>query len=166
MQTLKERGWIRYTSIEEGDLTSEHTASVPEDVDASRINFGDVDDLTALPRNLSGPYDCVLAANSLCRLSDPEKFLRQLGGLARPGGGIVVLSSPYDWRESCTPREKWLGGFKDKDGTEVQTKGKIKQIMEDIGFTFVFEEDLPYIVRESRRNYLLNISHATVWSRK
>lgn len=39
MQTMKERGWMRYRSVEEGDITVERTAVVPEDVDRDRVTF-------------------------------------------------------------------------------------------------------------------------------
>lgn len=38
-QTMKERGWMRYTAAEEGELTAERVAAVPEDVDRSRVRF-------------------------------------------------------------------------------------------------------------------------------
>lgn len=36
---MKERGWMRYTAVEEGELTVERTAVVPEDVDRGRVRF-------------------------------------------------------------------------------------------------------------------------------
>jgi len=38
-QTRKERGWMRYTAVEEGDITVERSAVVPEDIDRSRVRF-------------------------------------------------------------------------------------------------------------------------------
>lgn len=38
-QTMKERGWMRYTAVEEGDITVERSAVVPEDIDRSRVRF-------------------------------------------------------------------------------------------------------------------------------
>lgn len=38
-QTMKERGWMRYSSAEEGELTAERVAAVPEDVDRARVRF-------------------------------------------------------------------------------------------------------------------------------
>lgn len=39
LQTMKERGWMRYTSVEEGELTAERVAVVPEDIDRRRVRF-------------------------------------------------------------------------------------------------------------------------------
>ncbi len=39
VQTMRERGWMRYTAAEEGELSKENTAVVPEDIDRSRVRF-------------------------------------------------------------------------------------------------------------------------------
>ena len=36
---MKERGWMRYRSVEEGDITVERTASVAEDIDRERVQL-------------------------------------------------------------------------------------------------------------------------------
>ena len=42
MQTMKERGWMRYMAVEEGDITVERSAVVPEEIDRSRVRFQQV----------------------------------------------------------------------------------------------------------------------------
>ena len=69
-------------------------------------------DACALPQQL-GPVDAVLAANLLCRLPDPLRFLGRLPSLVNRGG-VVVLVSPYSWLAAWTPHEKWIGGYTDK----------------------------------------------------
>lgn len=41
-QTMKERGWMRYTAVEEAEITVERTAVVPEDIDRTRVRFQQV----------------------------------------------------------------------------------------------------------------------------
>jgi len=50
------------------------------------LRLGSVDDLPALP----GPFDALLAVNSLMWSDDPEVLLRRLAGLLRPGGRMAV----------------------------------------------------------------------------
>lgn len=54
-QTMKERGWMRYTAVEEGELTVERVAVVPDDIDRRRVRFQQ-GDACALPHEL-GPVD-------------------------------------------------------------------------------------------------------------
>jgi SAM-dependent methyltransferase len=92
-------------------------------IDRTRVEFRE-GDACALPPSLLGGggdfadaenfqnfgrHDAVLAANLLCRLPDPEAFLRDCARLVRPDG-VLVLVSPYSWLEAWTPKHKWLGG--------------------------------------------------------
>ena len=164
-KTLKDRGWMRYSSTVEGDLTTEHSSVVAEDIERDRVNFAVVNDLSSIPREFAGPHDAVLAANVLCRVHDPLKFLGQLPKLVRPGG-VVVLSSPYDWKESCTPRSSWLGGFKDRNGEEVHSAERLQAVMK-AEFDLVAEEELPFLMgKEHGRRFEVGLAHATVWRRK
>lgn len=45
----------------------------------------------------------ILAANLICRLPNPRKFLDSLKNLVEPGG-IVVITSPYTWLEEYTSK--------------------------------------------------------------
>jgi putative 4-mercaptohistidine N1-methyltranferase len=164
-KTLKERGWMRYTSVTEGELTSEHSSVVADDIERDRVNFAVVEDVSSIPRDFTGPHDAVLAANLLCRVHDPLKFIAQLPKLVRPGG-IAVLSSPYDWKESSTCRNNWLGGFKGRDGEEVFSVDTLKTAMKG-DFELITQEELPFLVgKEHDRRYEVGLAQATVWKRK
>lgn len=162
-KTMKERGWMRYTATVEGELTQERTASVPEDIERERVNFIAAD-LSALPTALTGPFDAVVAANVLCRLPEPAVLLRRLPALVRPGG-VAVLATTCDWQEGCTPREHWLGGYKDKQGKEVRTMEGLHEVLGE-DFELVAEKDLAVVARHNARRYRLGVSHATVWKRR
>lgn len=82
-------------------------AHLPEDADPARVTFR-VGDACNLPSNLAA-VDAVLAANLICRLPDPRKFLDRLPSLVKRGG-IVVLTTPFSWLEGWTKKCKWLGG--------------------------------------------------------
>jgi len=59
-------------------------------------------DACSLPLDL-GQFDCVLAANILCRLHTPRAFLDRLSSLVSTGG-ILVIITPYTFLYKYTPR--------------------------------------------------------------
>ena len=71
------------------------------DLDRSKASFqqGDACDLS---KDL-GTFDCVLAANLICRLHTPRDFFSRLASLINPGG-ILVITSPYTFMTEYTPR--------------------------------------------------------------
>ncbi|KAI3429225.1 hypothetical protein D9Q98_005324 [Chlorella vulgaris] len=154
--TMRERGWMRYTAAEEGELSKENTAVVPEDIDRSRVRFQQADACN-LPGNL-GPVDAVLAANLLCRLPDPTLFLGRMHSFIKRDG-VLVLVSPYSWLPGWTPRDKWLGGFLDQEGKPVWTADVLKKLLGE-HFTLVEEAELPFVIREHRRKFQWGVSHA------
>ena len=111
---MQAAGRMPYTAVVEGDVTETCEAVVDDAIDRSRVRFvrGDA---CNLPKQMR-PVDCVLAANLLCRLPQPERFLADLPRLLKPGG-IAVLVSPYSWLAAWTPRQRWLGGY--YDGSKV-----------------------------------------------
>ena len=80
-------------------------ARVPLDIRRENISF-ETGDAMNLREDL-GEFDIVLAANLLCRLPDPAKFLVRLPQLVRPGGRLVI-TTPCTWMEEFTPRANWL----------------------------------------------------------
>lgn len=82
-------------------------ANLPEDSDPTKVTFR-VGDACNLPKNLA-PVDAVLAANLICRLPEPRKFLDRLPALVKRGG-VVVLTTPFSWLEAWTRKSLWLGG--------------------------------------------------------
>ncbi|KAL4427428.1 hypothetical protein ABPG77_000717 [Micractinium sp. CCAP 211/92] len=160
--TMKERGWMRYSSVEEGELTAERVAAVPEDVDRGRVRFAQ-GDACNLPADL-GQVDAVLAANLLCRLPDPSVFLRRLPSLIKPGG-VLVLVSPYSWLPAWTDRQHWLGGYRDEAGKPVWSADTLTTLLSG-DFTLVEQKDVPFVIREHRRKFQWGCSHAMVWRRK
>lgn len=107
---MQATGRMPYTTLVEGSITTQSQAIIDPAIDRTRVRFvrGDA---CNLPNNMR-PVDCVLAANLLCRLPQPEKFLHDLPRLLKPGG-IAVLVSPYSWLPAWTPLHKWLGGYYD-----------------------------------------------------
>ncbi|XP_078726862.1 uncharacterized protein LOC144943361 [Lampetra fluviatilis] len=161
-EKLQDAGSMRYSATEEGDLCIDMVARVPPDIDRGRCSFMQAD-ACALPRDL-GTFGCVLAANLLCRLPDPMAFLNRVPGLVAPGG-VLVITAPYTWLESFTPKSAWLGGYTDASGKPVRGAETLKRVLSP-NFTLLWEGDLPFLLRETARKHQWTAAHATAWRRK
>jgi hypothetical protein len=64
-----------------------------------------------------------------------------------------------------TPRANWLGGFK-KDGETYTTLDGLKDALSG-PFRILpgFPQDVPFVVRETARQYRHGIAQVTVWER-
>jgi putative 4-mercaptohistidine N1-methyltranferase len=158
---LRQRGFLRYQSTEEGELTSTRMAIVPRGINRQRVKF-EVGDATRLRKDL-GEFDIVLAANLIDRLREPLRFFRQLPGLLNPGGQLII-ASPYTWLPDYTSRRNWLGGIV-RNGKPVRTHDVLRQLLRP-DFRLLDRVDLPFLLREHARKYQLGISEATVWLRR
>jgi len=152
---------VKYTAQVEGDIHKEYLAAIPEDVDVDRLRFVQ-GDACNIPHTI-GPFDVVLAANLLCRLPDPQRFLQRLPTLVKPGG-IVVLVSPYSWLEAWTPKPNWIGATVEGDRPVPSFQALSESL--SIHFSLVHQEDMPFLIREHVRKYQWGCSHATVWKRR
>ena len=99
-----EEGECQVSRLTEGNLTEVASVVVPDNVRPKVISFeqGDALDL----RTDLGLFDRVLAANLLCRLSDPSRLLIRLPELVKMGGELV-LTTPCTWLDEFTPRCNW-----------------------------------------------------------
>jgi putative 4-mercaptohistidine N1-methyltranferase len=143
---------LRYHRTEEAGLTTPLTARAPTGADLSRVTFlqGDAMDL---PAEL-GSFDRVHAANLICRLPEPQRLLRALPALVRPGGELV-LATPCTWLEEFTPRENW---------PEAGTFDLLKSALEP-HFRLVTHADEPFLIRETARKFQWTQSLVSVWQR-
>jgi putative 4-mercaptohistidine N1-methyltranferase len=151
-ETLLHGGEIRYERIEEGTLTTPLTARVPEYAVRDGLAFvqGDAMDL---PAEL-GAFDRVHAANLVCRLSEPLRFLRRLPDLVKPGGELV-LATPCTWLAEYTPPEQW---------PPHDTFGWLRGELEP-EFTLQSKAEEPFLIRETARKFQWSSAMVTVWRR-
>jgi SAM-dependent methyltransferase len=55
----------------------------------------------------NGHFDVVACLNVIDRVARPVTLLAELSRLPRPGG-VLVLSSPFEFRARLTPRAEWF----------------------------------------------------------
>jgi len=154
---LKVGNSLAYEIEMQGDRRKGFVATVPQGIDPSRVQFiqGDAHEL---PADL-GSFDWVLGANLLCRLHHPRRFLRQLPGLVKQGG-ILVLNSPFTWMPQHTEPSEWIGGKEGEDSA------RILQSILDSDFELIDETQMPFLIRETERKYQLTVAHSGKWRRR
>lgn len=155
---LRTTGRHAYAKAVEGDLTEPACAVVPADIDPARVRF-ETGDATAL-RDFGSPFDVVLAANLLCRLPDPTRFLARLPDLVKPSGQLM-LTTPFSWLEEYTPRDRWLGGT-------TSTGRGFDALCARLEPHFALEHraDVPFLIREHARKFQYGVADGTRWRRR
>ncbi len=140
----------RYAEMHQRDPL---VVSMPSGVATDRVSYetGDAMDL----RGDLGAFDLVHAANLLCRLPEPRRFLDRLPALVNPGGHLV-LATPATWMDAYTPRENQPSG------------ATLDYLHEHLDGTFEFlsATELPFLIREHRRKLQLSTSQTSVWKRR
>lgn len=144
---------IPYERLDEGNRYTPLLAKAPVGLTDFAVRFeqGDAMDLS---KSL-GTFDRVHAANLICRLPEPERFLKQLPALVKPGGELV-LATPCTWLEEFTPRHQWPEG---------ETFSWLKSRL-GADFDLIAEKEEPFLIRETARKFQWTTSLVTVWRRK
>ncbi|GAA3721969.1 5-histidylcysteine sulfoxide synthase [Oceanisphaera sediminis] len=161
---LKESGQTRFAIPTEGELVEFKETSLEElgyAGLADRIDFVQGDACNLKPR-FTG-YDLVFCGNLIDRLYDPALFLSQVHERLN-AGGYLVLTSPYTWLEDYTPKAKWLGGIKVNGENFTTLDGLKAALMER--FELVGQQDIPFVIRETRRKFQHTLAEMTVWQLK
>ncbi|MFH7563758.1 MULTISPECIES: 5-histidylcysteine sulfoxide synthase [Oceanimonas] len=161
---LKESGQTRFAVPTEGELVEFKEASLADmgyAGVAERIEFVQGDAHNLKPR-FSG-YDLIFCGNLIDRLYDPAGFLAAIHQRLNQGG-YLVLTSPYTWLEEYTPKEKWLGGIK-VNGENYSTLDGLKATLND-RFELVGQQDIPFVIRETRRKHQHTVAEMTLWRLK
>lgn len=145
-------GTPAYRRYREMHLSDILQARLPDDARPGRVRFeqGDAMDL----RSDLGDFDLVHAANLLCRLREPLRFLDRLPTLVRPGGKFVI-STPATWLPEHTPAGN-------------QPKGPTLEFLrENLAGTFRLEEvkEVPFLIREHQRKLQLSTAQTSLWTR-
>ena len=157
-QALKADGSLEAKVALEGKREQAFTAQIPEGIDRGRVHFetGDAMDL----RTDIGAFDVVLAANLICRLPQPLRFIERLKDLVAPGGQLL-LATPFSWLAEFTPEENWLGGM----ANSRPSHDILAEILEP-AFSLELTKDLPFLIREHSRKFQYGISLGTRWRRR
>ena len=156
----------RYTLPVEGELVDYHEVRLAPlglgAEQAARVQFSQGDALNLKPKYTD--YDLVLAANLIDRLREPARFLADIGQRIKPGG-VLVLTSPYTWLETFTPRANWLGGVR-QNGESVTTYRALQLALAADFEEIAPPQDVPFVIRETARKHQHTLAQLTVWRRR
>lgn len=152
-EALRTGRTLAFHRFGEAHLADTLLARVPDDAEPVRVRF-EVGDALALRPDL-GSFDWVLAANLLCRLSEPRLLLDRLPDLVKPGGQLV-MATPATWLEEFTPAPHQPPG---------PTLDFLRDALE-ADFELQRVEELPFLIREHGRKFQLSSSQASRWVRK
>jgi len=161
---LQEGRDVLYEIPTEGDLTVSRTVSLEPlaiGANARRVLFMQGDACNLKP--LHTGYDVVFAGNLIDRLYDPKLFLDGMPDRILPGG-LLVITSPYTWLEEFTPREKWLGGWREH-GEPLTTFEGLRRWLES-AFELADRRDVPFVIRETARKHQHSVAEMTAWRRR
>jgi hypothetical protein len=75
-----------------------------------------------------------------------------------------MIASPYTWLEEHTKKEAWIGGIK-KDGENFSTLDGLKGILGGHFKLVHGPQEVPFIIRETRRKYQHTLSEVTIWEK-
>lgn len=120
----------------EGALSSALTIAAPVAAKSAKIDFR-VSDPMCLPAEMQH-FDVVVLHDVLDSIASPNALLGRVGGvrgLVKPGG-LLAVSSAYQWKEECTPKALWLGGYETTvNGKQVAVKSE-ETLVQRLGADF------------------------------
>jgi 5-histidylcysteine sulfoxide synthase/putative 4-mercaptohistidine N1-methyltranferase len=164
---MQSTGTLRYALPQESELMDyyERTlASLDLQTTAPRCTFLQQDPCNLKP--IFTGYDLIVAPNVLESLYDPKTFLGDLAARLNDEG-LLVLTSTYQWSESATPRDQWLGGFKDpRTGENVTSFEAISAILNQAFRLVEPPTDLPWVQRKSKRHFEVAMAQVSVWKKR
>jgi len=102
-----------------------------EDLSPGSVNF-DCLNAESLPEDMTG-YDLICGFNTIDRMERPKAFLVGVKDRLNKGG-LLVLSSAWDWSEEFTPKDQWLGGYKYGDNDGPSSYQGLRELLESEGF--------------------------------
>jgi SAM-dependent methyltransferase len=113
-------------------------------------------DALALPFP-DGLFDTVALMNLIDRVPDPARALAEAARVTARNG-LLLVGSPYTWKEGFTPRSRWLGRVGD-GGAEVR---------ERLGRAFALEAEteLLFFIPHHARSGQLGRTHIQVFRRQ
>lgn len=152
-RAIQAQSRLSYQITREGHTNDPLTACLPADIHPARVTFQQGDAMN-LPDTL-GKFDLIHAANLICRLSEPLRFLARVPSLLNSGGHLL-LTTPCTWLADFTPPDRWPNG---------STLDWLKETLAP-DFTLVQQKDLPFLIREHARKFQWSVALGTVWQRR
>ena len=159
---------VRYTVPSDGTINTFHEVSL-QDLELGSVkdkcHFVQQVDYTNLDQLKYGKYDVVLAANVLEKLDAPKEFLGDVHQFIAPGG-LLCVTSTYNWDGDVAAADQWVGGFKDGgSGENVPSVDGMAEVLKANFRKVEWTKDLTDVKRDSLRSMTVDVSEMTVWEK-
>ena len=79
-------------------------------------------------------------------------------------GGLLIIASPYTWKQEHTSIEHWIGGYL-KDAENHFTVDGLKEALLP-EFRLLDERKVPFVIPDSDGTYQYTYSNVTVFGRR
>jgi len=153
------------------DLARDHEAAVGVDLSPALLAAAvDVRQRLDLPPNASfavadalalpfpdARFDTVVALNLIDRVPDPGRALDEAARVTAPHG-LLLVGSPYTWKEEFTPRARWLGRVGDGGAAVRERLGT--------GFVRESETEMLFFIPHHGRSGQLGRTHIQIFRRQ
>lgn len=162
---MKEKGYTQYILPEEGEIHAFKQHNLQElglDASRSKVDFVQAD--ISNMKDIYAGYDLILVDTILERTYKPENFLKTVHQRLN-SGGLLVISSTYDWQNDITERDNWLGGFK-VDGENMTTFDRLETILGEHFKQTAKPIDVPFVLRKNKRSFDHKIAQVSVWQKE
>ena len=161
---LQKGDLVRYTVKNEGDIVDFKELSLisfPDLVNTRNINFSQGD--AANLKDKFANYDVVLAQHVIEQSYDPALFLSKVDKLVNKEG-LLIIASDYKFDEDITLKNKWIGGIKVNGENVTGFDGMSERLAPN--FTLVSQHNIPRVLANMHREYVVSSMHVTVWQKK
>lgn len=156
---------VLYELRGEGSAVQHRPVQLPSSsFDPSAVSFKMADPM-CVPAELAN-FHLVLLSDVIDKISSPNSLLGRLGGargLVR-SGGLLVISSAYQWSEDITPKSLWLGGPAGQGRGESGAEALAARLDDD--FECLSQLVVPQLWQESASELAGKIVNVTVLLRK
>ncbi len=161
---LQNNDVVRYTLKQEGDIVEFKEFSLsklPTLININNINFsqGDASNL----QDKFADYNVILAQNVMEQSYEPALFLNNVNQRIN-AGGLLIVTSDYKFDEAITTKSKWLGGIKVNGENVTGFAGLHERLSSH--FTLLEDHNIPRVLPNTNREYIVSTMHVTVWQRK
>ncbi len=109
-------------------------------------------------------YDMVLLNNILDQMYNPRHFLTSVHKRINSGGRLIVATG-FDWSESCTKRENWVGGYRDS-GEQIWGEDDLESLLSATFTKIDGPIIIPSVKRINKRKYSYSNIEVTIWEKK
>ena len=128
----------------------------------ARVHFSQGDPCNLKP--VYQGYDLVLAVNLLEQLREPVRFVTEIVQRLNRGG-VLLLSSAYQWQEAITPPENWLGGRRE-NGEALGSYQALQRLLAPYCDELDAPQALLFWRRDNARHLHALRSEVTCWRRR